>query len=65
MPLLPGKQNVGHNIEELQQPSAHAPHGRPRRQAIAIALEELRRQGHHVPRKGAYTEAYENRRRGG
>jgi hypothetical protein len=64
MPLLPGKKNVGHNIEELQKPSANAPHGRPRRQAIAIALNELRRQGHHVPRKGGYEEAYEHRRSG-
>lgn len=43
MPLLPGKKNVGKNIRELMKPSAHAPHGRPRKQAIAIALAELRR----------------------
>lgn len=60
MPLLPGKKNLGRNIEELQKPSANAPHGRPRRQAIAIALEELRRQG---KKKGPYSEAYERRGR--
>lgn len=39
MPLLPGKSNIGKNITELEQPSAHAPQGRPYRQALAIALK--------------------------
>lgn len=39
MPLLPGKQNIGPNITELEQPSPHAPEGRPYNQALAIALK--------------------------
>jgi|SRR5208282_30595 len=39
MPLLPGKANIGRNITELEQPSAHAPEGRKYRQALAIALK--------------------------
>lgn len=58
MPLLPGRKNVGKNIEELQQPSKNAPHGRSRKQAIAIALDHLRRQG---KRHGPYSEAYRSR----
>jgi len=37
MPLLPGKENVGKNIK------AEMAHGKPRRQAIAIALDVERR----------------------
>lgn len=37
MPLLPGKRNVGRNIEELQA------HDHPHRQAVAIALDVARR----------------------
>jgi hypothetical protein len=57
MPLLPGKKNVGKNIEELMHPSKHAPHGRSRRQAIAIALKHLRAEG-----DGEYTRAYHRRK---
>ena len=39
MPLLPGRANIGRNITELEQPSAHAPNGRKFRQALAIALK--------------------------
>jgi hypothetical protein len=39
MPLLPGKKNIGKNIAELEKPSAHAPNGRPYRQALAISLK--------------------------
>ena len=37
MPLLRGKKNIGRNIEEL----IHS--GRPRRQAIAIAMSKAGR----------------------
>lgn len=37
MPLLRGKKNVGKNIETEME------HGKPRRQAIAIALSAARR----------------------
>jgi len=37
MPLLPGKRNVGHNIEEMEAA------GHPRAQAIAAALDVARR----------------------
>lgn len=37
MPLLPGKRNVGHNIEEMESA------GHPRAQAIAAALDVARR----------------------
>lgn len=34
MPLLPGKENIGHNIEEMQKA------GHPHDQAVAAALNE-------------------------
>jgi hypothetical protein len=37
MPLLPGKKNIGHNIEVEQA------HGKPHEQAIAIALNTARK----------------------
>lgn len=37
MPLLPGKRNIGHNIETEQNA------GKPHRQAVAIALDVARR----------------------
>jgi len=37
MPLKKGKENIGKNIEELIKS------GRPRNQAVAIALEMVRR----------------------
>jgi len=35
MPLMPGKQNIGKNIKELQST------GRPHDQAVAIALDKV------------------------
>ena len=46
MPLKPGKSNIGKNIRELEQPSEHAPEGRPYKQALAIALKTA-----HVPKR--------------
>lgn len=62
MPLLKGKKNIGKNIQELQKPSAHAPHGRSRQQAIAIALSEYRRQGGKTG--GEYSKAYRKKKHG-
>ena len=39
MPLKTGKKNIGKNIKELQST------GRPRKQAIAIALSKSRKTG--------------------
>lgn len=39
MPLKPGKKGIGPNIKELEST------GRPKNQAIAIALSEARRTG--------------------
>lgn len=47
MPLLPGKNNIGANIETEMGV------GKPREQAIAIALNVARKSGVHVaPLKG-------------
>ena len=46
MPLLPGKSNIGHNIEVEQAA------GKPHKQAVAIALSKARRSGAKIP-KGA------------
>ena len=45
MPLLPGKKNIGKNIEREQA------HGKPHAQAVAIALDVARRSGAKIPRK--------------
>lgn len=45
MPLLPGKKNIGKNIETEKA------HGKPRKQAIAIALDVARRSGANIPKK--------------
>lgn len=45
MPLKPGKKNIGVNIKELESA------GRPRNQAIAIALNEARKSGVKIPKK--------------
>ncbi len=45
MPLLPGKKNIGHNIEEMQQA------GHPHDQAVAASLNEARKSGADIPRK--------------
>ena len=42
MPLLPGKRNIGRNIE------TEVGHGKPRKQAIAIALDVARRSGARI-----------------
>lgn len=45
MPLLGGKSNIGKNI------STEMSHGKPRKQAIAIALDVARRSGADLPRR--------------
>ena len=45
MPLLKGKENIGKNIK------TEVAHGKPRKQAIAIALETARRGGANIPAK--------------
>ena len=44
MPLLRGKKNIGKNIE------TEMAHGKPRKQAIAIALDTARRSGAKIPK---------------
>lgn len=46
MPLLPGKQNIGANIRELQE---HGTRPRSTKQILAIALDEARRTGAKIP----------------
>lgn len=48
MPLLPGKKNIGHNISEMEE-SGHEP-----KQAIAASLNEARKSGVRIPKKGAH-----------
>jgi hypothetical protein len=48
MPLLPGKENIGRNIKELEE---HGSRPRPRKQRVAIALDVARRSGANVPPK--------------
>lgn len=45
MPLFGGKKNIGRNIKELEST------GRPRKQAIAIALDVARKSGAKIPKK--------------
>jgi hypothetical protein len=45
MPLFPGKKNIGRNIETEEA------HGKPHKQAIAIALDVARRSGAKIPKK--------------
>lgn len=45
MPLLPGKKNIGKNIETEKA------HGKPHTQALAIALDVARRSGANIPKK--------------
>lgn len=45
MPLLPGRKNIGKNIE------IEMAHGKKRPQAIAIALDVARRSGVNIPKK--------------
>ena len=44
MPLLKGKKNVGKNVSELLAT------GRPKKQAVAIALDVARRGGADIPK---------------
>lgn len=45
MPLLPGKKNIGHNIKMEESV------GKPKKQAIAIALSKARESGAKIPMK--------------
>ncbi len=45
MPLLKGKKNIGKNIEIEKE------HGKPQRQAVAIALNVARKSGAKIPAK--------------
>ncbi len=53
MPLLPGKSAIGRNIEEL---AVNSKTGKPRpmKQRVAIALDEARRTGAHIPERKRY-----------
>lgn len=44
MPLLKGKKNIGHNIKEEENA------GKPRKQAVAIALNTARKSGAKIPK---------------
>ena len=44
MPLLKGEKNIGHNIEVEEA------HGKPHKQAVAIALDVARRGGANIPK---------------
>lgn len=46
MPLLPGKENIGHNISELEAT------GRKHSQAVAIALREAGVPKKHMSHEG-------------
>jgi hypothetical protein len=45
MPLLPGKKNIGYNVDELRAANKMKPPGkkRSRGQILAIALNEARK----------------------
>lgn len=45
MPLLKGKANIGKNIKTEEAA------GRPKKQAIAIALNTARKSGARIPKK--------------
>jgi Family of unknown function (DUF6496) len=45
MPLKPGKKNIGRNIKTEEE------HGKPKKQAIAIALNVARKSGAKIPTK--------------
>jgi hypothetical protein len=46
MPLLGGKKNIGKNIKTEEK------HGKPKDQAIAIALDVARKSGAKIKKKG-------------
>lgn len=45
MPLLKGKENIGRNLKMEEK------HGKPRKQAIAIALNVARKSTAKIPKK--------------
>lgn len=45
MPLYGGKSNIGKNIKTEEA------HGKPHKQAVAIALDVARRSGANIPNK--------------
>ncbi len=45
MPLKPGKKNVGKNIKTEME------HGKPQKQAVAIALNVARKSGSKISKK--------------
>jgi hypothetical protein len=47
MPLLPGKKNIGTNIEEMEKS------GHPYREALAAALNKASKSGKKIPSKRA------------
>lgn len=47
MPLLEGKKNIGKNIK------TEMAHGKPQKQAVAIALDVARRGGAKIPERAA------------
>lgn len=49
MPLLPGKKNIGHNIEEMEEA------GHPKDQAIAASLNKARESGAKIPKKSEHS----------
>lgn len=55
MPLLPGKNNIGKNIGELEAS------GRPKKQSIAIALDVARKSGTKIPKKRPTSDGYMKR----
>ncbi len=58
MPLLPGKNNIGHNIEEMEQA------GHSRAQSIAASLNEARKSGAHIPSKHSKHKSHHHRHYG-
>lgn len=59
MPLKGGKKNIGKNIKtEIE-------HGKPQKQAVAIALNVSRKSGDKIPKgKAMKTEGNSNKSRG-
>lgn len=48
MPLKKGKKNIGKNIEIEEE------HGKPHKQAVAIALNVAREGGEKIPKKSEH-----------
>lgn len=47
MPLKPGKKNIGKNIKTEEKA------GKPKKQAVAIALNVARKSGAKIPKKSS------------